>query len=192
MVLQKFRGIDSIFPASAPQTGAPFLVFLVIAPGECIFIKKNLIWLLLQQDERGDQLVSQCVLVFCEMSSLHMLLSFFKHCCLSSLLVAQLLLLCTLLLFFALCHWANDSCHLSAFGPCLLCTMLFLFTLCCQPVVLCTFSLFLCTKSLAFRLYQTGDQPVDSLGFLVWILGFLGSPLACLPSILTWILGLIN
>jgi len=62
--------------------------------------------------------------------------------------------------------------------------MSFLFAQCRRPVVLHTFSSFLRTKSSAFGPYRTGDQPVDDLGFLTWFLGFLGSLLVHLSSIL--------
>ncbi len=119
-----------------------FIIFLVFTPGEHIFVKKGLTWLLFWWEERGDQLVSQYVWVLCTMSFLPLLLLFFECCCLSSLLVARPLFLCTMLLFFTLCCWADNLLHSSAVGPCLLCTMSFF---------LCSMLLFLC--SVAGRLF---------------------------------------
>jgi len=79
--------------------------------------KEGPTWLLLWWEERGDWLVSQCVLVLCTMLSLCSLSLFFGHCHLSSLLVARLLFLCTMSLFFALCHWALNLLSLVSSWP---------------------------------------------------------------------------
>jgi len=110
-----------------------FIVFLVIAPGEHISIKRGQIWLLLWWDERGDQLVSQCIVGLCSMLFIRPLLLIFAHC-------HFVFALCCLAtpsslswfsvhssFFFALWHLANDSCHLSMFCLLLLCTTLYFF-----------------------------------------------------------------